>query len=241
MKVDADPHDVQYEFSGYGPLAGDVVEREGSATFYYLISEDERPLDVPAPHGIYVAEHILTGHKQLWAATQTGERSRLGIAQLTSNNEILPFYERWTHRGIRYKWSHEVINDVTPDSVEYQWQAVVAIAEDAGHINRQETPEFRRFADARARATAATNRHARRIRVAAATVERFDPYDVYERDNWICQLCRAAIDPAKTWPDLQYRSLDHIIPLAAGGEHSKSNTQAAHWICNVAKGARMTA
>ena len=35
-------------------------------------------------------------------------------------------------------------------------------------------------------------------------------------------------------------SLDHVMPLIAGGQHTRHNTQIAHWICNVRKGARAT-
>lgn len=45
------------------------------------------------------------------------------------------------------------------------------------------------------------------------------------------------VDPGVAWPDLMCASLDHIIPLVAHGEHSTANTQLAHWICNVRKGA----
>lgn len=78
--------------------------------------------------------------------------------------------------------------------------------------------------------------HARRARLLAATVEAFDPYEVFDRDGWICQICGGEIDPAARRPDQLCVSLDHIIPLSRGGEHSRANTQAAHLICNVKKG-----
>lgn len=79
--------------------------------------------------------------------------------------------------------------------------------------------------------------HYRRVRIENATAERFDPHEVYERDGWICQLCSQPVDQNLDYPDPLYPSLDHILPLAANGEHSRSNTQLAHWICNVRKGA----
>ena len=33
-------------------------------------------------------------------------------------------------------------------------------------------------------------------------------------------------------------SVDHVIPLSKGWEHSYSNTQPAHLVCNLKKGAR---
>jgi 5-methylcytosine-specific restriction endonuclease McrA len=46
------------------------------------------------------------------------------------------------------------------------------------------------------------------------------------------------VDRELRWPDPDSGSLDHVIPLIAGGEHSRENTQLAHWLCNVRKGAR---
>jgi 5-methylcytosine-specific restriction endonuclease McrA len=34
-------------------------------------------------------------------------------------------------------------------------------------------------------------------------------------------------------------SVDHIIPLVLGGEHSMANVQAAHLVCNLRKGDRL--
>ncbi|MEU3613516.1 HNH endonuclease [Streptomyces sp. NPDC006872] len=76
----------------------------------------------------------------------------------------------------------------------------------------------------------------RRMLVQAATVESFMPRQVYERDGWLCQLCRLPIDSTIAWPDPQSPSIDHVVPLAKGGEHSMTNVQAAHVGCNSRKG-----
>lgn len=80
----------------------------------------------------------------------------------------------------------------------------------------------------------------RRARVQAATVTAaaFAPRDVLARDGWACQLCRRPIDPAIPWPDPRSPSIDHIVPLSRGGQHSLANVQAAHLGCNSAKGDR---
>ena len=75
----------------------------------------------------------------------------------------------------------------------------------------------------------------RRMLVQAATVEPFAPRQVYERDGWVCRLCRLPIDPAVAWPDSMSASVDHVVPLSKGGEHSMTNAQAAHLGCNSRK------
>lgn len=72
-----------------------------------------------------------------------------------------------------------------------------------------------------------------------AAVERFDPIEVLERDGWRCHMCgtktpkrlRGTYEPNAP-------ELDHIIPIAAGGEHSRRNTACACRKCNNDKGAR---
>lgn len=84
---------------------------------------------------------------------------------------------------------------------------------------------------------AAKQRH--RARKKAATVERFSVREIYERDGWICGICDEPVPrrrSSSTDPDSP--TLDHIVPLARGGAHSRANVQIAHRICNALKGDR---
>lgn len=79
----------------------------------------------------------------------------------------------------------------------------------------------------------------RRARMVGVYTEVFDPFDVFDRDGWRCQIC------GKPTPRAQrgtMRSnapeLDHRIPLSKGGAHARSNTQCACRACNMAKGNR---
>lgn len=68
-------------------------------------------------------------------------------------------------------------------------------------------------------------------------------YKLYKRDHGICYLCGGRCD----WSDKEvredgttvvghnYPSIDHVIPLAKGGEHSWANVKLAHIICNIHK------
>ncbi len=85
----------------------------------------------------------------------------------------------------------------------------------------------RRAAKSRARAV-------RRNRTAGG--ESFDPFEVMERDNWRCGLCRVSTPKAKRGscePDAP--ELDHIVPLARGGSHTRQNTRCLCRKCNSAK------
>ena len=82
-----------------------------------------------------------------------------------------------------------------------------------------------------------TDRHKRRALERGAFVEIVDRAAIRDRDGWICGICGDSVDPAAKYPDLMSASLDHIVPLAAGGTHEPSNCQCAHWLCNSLKGA----
>lgn len=81
----------------------------------------------------------------------------------------------------------------------------------------------------------------RRARLIGASVEKFSHIEVFERDGWSCYLCGGLTDRLAKWPDLHTPSLDHVVPLSRGGEHSMQNTRCAHLGCNLSKGARLMA
>lgn len=81
--------------------------------------------------------------------------------------------------------------------------------------------------------------HIRRIKEKATFVEKVHPLKVFERDNWICQLCKYPVSKLMDRKLVDIASLDHIIPISKGGEHSYANTQLAHLSCNIRKGNRV--
>ena len=56
---------------------------------------------------------------------------------------------------------------------------------------------------------------------------------LWQRQNGICLRCN---NPQPMRVD--EATFDHIVPLAEGGEHSKSNGRVIHGACNSSKGAR---
>jgi len=68
--------------------------------------------------------------------------------------------------------------------------------------------------------------------------ERFDPIEVLTRDRWRCHICGVKT-PKELRGSYDDRApeLDHVIPLAVGGQHNRANTACACRKCNLAKGA----
>ncbi|AZF90344.1 MAG: HNH endonuclease [Phage 5P_3] len=110
-----------------------------------------------------------------------------------------------------------------------------------GECGKPFIPEYgskrRRFCSTECciRASRRVARGNRRARQRAAFVESIDPMTVFIRDNWVCQICGAVIDPDVRFPHIMCATVDHIIPLARGGTHEYKNVQAAHFICNSIK------
>lgn len=79
----------------------------------------------------------------------------------------------------------------------------------------------------------------RRLRMLETRTEQFHKSEIFERDGWVCHLCGDSIDRDEKFPHPRSASLDHVVPIALGGEHTRANTAASHLRCNVSKGARM--
>jgi hypothetical protein len=229
--------DLPYEWEGFCPLDGDAVERYGVVTTYtWLRPHQLEATPEYAPHGLHVAMHD-SGHFYAFAANEHGHAQRLLLGHHGPGGERVNGDE-FEHQRRRLRWAYESIRDVTADGREYTWEATVCVPADADHRGTMWSPAYAARSRRLRRTSANTARHERRVRVAAATTERFDPDEVYDRDGWACRLCTLPVDRDLAWPDPLCASLDHVIPLVAGGEHSKANTQLAHWICNVRKGAK---
>ena len=87
---------------------------------------------------------------------------------------------------------------------------------------RAENPE-------RARELKRRSEFKRRARRRGVPYQDVEPLIVLERDDGACGICGGDVDP------LSFH-IDHIYPLALGGEHSYANVQAAHPACNAQKG-----
>lgn len=66
--------------------------------------------------------------------------------------------------------------------------------------------------------------------------EQFSRESVFERDGWICQLCGDPVDPTRSPGDPMSATVDHVVPVSLGGDHTQDNCQLAHRACNSSKG-----
>lgn len=82
----------------------------------------------------------------------------------------------------------------------------------------------------------AARRSLRKAKLRGVTVEPVNPLKVLARDKWKCQLCGVGT-PSRLRGSYDDRApeVDHIIPIAEGGEHSYRNVQCACRRCNLAK------
>lgn len=81
-----------------------------------------------------------------------------------------------------------------------------------------------------------TKRRAARMRGAVIEVERYTTQEIAERDNWTCHLCKRKV-AKRQLPVGHPRSatIDHLVPISAGGDDVRANVALAHWSCNAAR------
>ncbi len=96
------------------------------------------------------------------------------------------------------------------------------------YLNAQQRARYAKK-DEEEKAKLHVHRLRRRARIAhAPVVERVSITIIYKRDQHICSLCQKTVKRKDA-------SIDHIVPLVDGGEHSFRNCALAHRSCNVRK------
>lgn len=72
-------------------------------------------------------------------------------------------------------------------------------------------------------------------RAGAQVVHVFDRAVVFERDLYRCYLCGVLTDPTLGDFDRRRPTVDHVVPLTRGGDHTLANVRCACLSCNSAK------
>jgi len=70
--------------------------------------------------------------------------------------------------------------------------------------------------------------------------ERYTLAEIAKRDRYYCQLChpKRRVAMTKAVPHPKAPTIDHVVPLGAGGADTKANVQLAHFLCNSRKSNR---
>lgn len=81
-----------------------------------------------------------------------------------------------------------------------------------------------------------------RLGIAKVDIAIISRLTLAKRDGLVCGICGDTVNleldywnPDTGWPDPEYVSIDHIVPLSKGGTNDLSNLQLAHLVCNVRK------
>ncbi|WP_420094358.1 HNH endonuclease [Mycobacteroides abscessus] len=115
-----------------------------------------------------------------------------------------------------------------------EWNCVICGALVRGVSNKSRPgkycPEHRRNYDN-------AKGHRRRARRYGVHYEYINPRTIFVRDKWKCGLCGKRVNRNLSYPDPMSASIDHMIPISAGGPHAPANVQCSHLACNIAKGA----
>lgn len=69
--------------------------------------------------------------------------------------------------------------------------------------------------------------------------ERFTKLDLVQRWGCVCYLCGTEVSFDRSLPLRNRPSIDHVIPIFSGGEHTIQNCRVVHFSCNSAKGAKI--
>lgn len=128
------------------------------------------------------------------------------------------------------KWERE--NPEAADAKRAEWGRRRAEKVKADPVAREQANEANRrylgTENGRSKnADKALRRHASKTHPGAEMIDR---REVLRRAEGVCGICRELIEGAF--------HVDHIIPLARGGEHTYENVQPAHPRCNTRKGSK---
>lgn len=221
---------IPFGYEGFGPIDGDILFRWEEETFF-SIEKSDIPEDTEDDY-ICAAMHK-SGHQVHYYTSLEGEFRRFILGHFFEGKR-LPLEETFWHEGRELHWIREIVRCIDGDGIDFDWEAYVCVPVEITDALYW-SPEYAERSEKLNRISQYTAGNQNRV-LPDTTVDRFDPYEIYERDNWICQICFESVSKTLKHPDLMSATLDHIYPISKGGEHTESNTQLAHLVCNIKKG-----
>ncbi len=72
----------------------------------------------------------------------------------------------------------------------------------------------------------------RRARVRGARHDGYSRYAIFVRDGWRCHICHRMTDRTQVVPHARAPVIDHLVPLADGGDDTSDNVACACFECN---------
>lgn len=89
--------------------------------------------------------------------------------------------------------------------------------------------------EANRRAARQRKRKADKARHRGIKSEPYTLIEIAERDRFKCGLCRRKVPMNRAVPHPKAPTIDHVLPIAVGGDDTRANVQLAHFQCNVRK------
>lgn len=77
------------------------------------------------------------------------------------------------------------------------------------------------------------NRRKNAKRRGARVGDRFTIEEIGDRDGWRCHLCRRRVDRRLSGTLPKGPTIDHLVPISAGGLDERANVALAHRECNL--------
>ena len=90
------------------------------------------------------------------------------------------------------------------------------------------------------RSSKRNSKHKRKTRIKECYVEPVSKFELFKRYGGKCAICGRKLNLDRLVPHPLAVTIDHIIPISMGGEHSYKNTQLACFKCNYSKGDGLT-
>lgn len=75
----------------------------------------------------------------------------------------------------------------------------------------------------------------RRARERGAHSERYSRHQIFVRDGWRCHICKRKTLRTQVVPHPRAPVIDHLVPLAEGGDDTAANVATACFMCNSIK------